>query len=135
MNEILRMIQEERVLIYIMTIVIMLDVITGVIKAVIEHDLKSCKFKEGILKKLYDYILCMIGVCLDYVLKVDYAGDICIYAMIAMEMYSCIENLREYVPIPEALSNALNVLQKQSDTPKVDTEVNDTPQDMEESEE
>ena len=79
MNEILKMIQEERVLIYVVTIVIMLDVITGVIKAVIEHDLKSCKFKEGILKKLYDYILCLIGVCLDYVLKVDYACAMCIY--------------------------------------------------------
>ena len=82
MNEILKMIQEERVLIYVLTIVIMLDVITGVIKAIIEHDLKSCKFKEGILKKLYDYILCLIGVCLDYVLKVDYACDMCIYAHI-----------------------------------------------------
>ena len=58
-----------------------------------------------------------------------------LYCLIAMEFYSCIENLREYVPIPEALSNALNVLQKQNDTPKVDTEVNDTPQDMYESEE
>ena len=110
MNEILRMIQEERVLIYILTIVIMLDVITGVIKAIIEHDLKSCKFKEGILKKLYDYILCLIGVCLDYVLKVDYAGDMCIYAMIAMEMYSCIENLRDYISVPDGIQKLLQTL-------------------------
>ena len=110
MNEILNMIQEERLLIYVLTIVIMLDVITGVIKAVIEHDLKSCKFKEGILKKLYDYILCLIGVCLDYVLKVDYACDMCIYAMIAMEMYSCIENLRDYIPVPDVIQKLLQTL-------------------------
>lgn len=110
MNEILKMIQEERVLIYVLTIVIMLDVITGVIKAVIEHNLKSCKFKEGILKKLYDYILCLIGVCLDYVLRVDYACDMCIYAMIAMEMYSCIENLRDYIPVPDGVQKLLQTL-------------------------
>ena len=110
MNEILNMIQEERVLIYVLTIVIALDIITGVIKAVIEHDLKSCKFKDGILKKFYDYILCLIGVCLDYVLKVDYACDMCIYAMIAMEMYSCIENLRDYIPVPDGVQKLLQTL-------------------------
>ena len=123
MNEILKMIQEERVLIYVLTIVIMLDVITGVIKAIIEHDLKSCKFKEGILKKLYDYILCLIGVCLDYVLKVDYACDICIYAMIAMEMYSCIENLRNYIPVPDGIQKLLQTLDNSYVGKTVDTEV------------
>lgn len=110
MEEILKMIQAERVLIYVLTIVIVLDIVTGVIKAIIEHDLKSCKFKEGILKKFYDYILCLIGVCLDYVLKVDYACNMCIYAMIAMEMYSCIENLRSYIPVPDGIQKLLQTL-------------------------
>lgn len=126
MNEILRMIQEERVLIYVLTIVIMLDVITGVIKAVIEHDLKSCKFKEGILKKLYDYILCLIGVCLDYVLKVDYAGDMCIYSMIAMEMYSCIENLRNYIPVPDGIQKLLQTLDNSYENKTLDAQIEET---------
>lgn len=110
MNEILQIIQEERILIYVLTIVIALDIITGVIKAVIEHDLKSCKFKEGILKKFYDYILCIIGACLDYVLKVDYACDMCVYAMIGMEIYSCIENVRVYIPVPDGIQKLLHTL-------------------------
>lgn len=126
MNEILSMIQEERVLIYVLTIVIMLDVITGVIKAVIEHDLKSCKFKEGILKKLYDYILCLIGVCLDYVLKVDYAFDMCIYAMIAMEIYSCIENLRNYITLPDGIQKLLQALDNSYAGKTVETEIEET---------
>ena len=123
MNEILKMIQEERVLIYILTIVSVLDDITGVIKAIIEHELKSCKFKEGILKKLYDYILCLIGVCLDYVLKVDYACDMCIYAMIAMEMYSCIENLRNYIPVPDGIQKLLQTLDNSYTGSTVETEI------------
>nr|DAG68986.1 MAG TPA: holin [Caudoviricetes sp.] len=110
MNELLKMIQEERVLIYVLTIVIILDITTGVIKAVIEHDLKSCKFKQGLLKKMYDYILVLIGICLDYVVKVDYAADMAIYAMIAMEMYSCIENLRNYIPVPDGIQKVLQTL-------------------------
>lgn len=126
MNEILNMIQEERVLIYVLTIVIALDIITGVIKAVIEHDLKSCKFKEGILKKFYDYILCLIGVCLDYVLKVDYACDMCIYAMIAMEMYSCIENLRNYIPVPDGIQKLLQTLDNSYVNKTVDAEIEES---------
>lgn len=126
MNEILSMIQEEKVLIYVLTIVIMLDVITGVIKAVIDHDLKSCKFKEGILKKLYDYILCLIGMCLDYVLKVDYAFDMCIYAMIAMEIYSCIENLRNYITVPDGIQKLLHTLDNSYAGKTVETEIEET---------
>lgn len=126
MNEILNMIQEERVLIYVLTIVIALDIITGVIKAVIEHDLKSCKFKEGILKKFYDYILCLIGGCLDYVLKVDYACDMCIYAMIAMEMYSSIENLRKYIPVPDGIQKLLQTLDNSYVNKTVDAKIEET---------
>lgn len=126
MNEILKMIQEERILIYVLTIVIALDIITGVIKAVIEHDLKSCKFKEGILKKSCDYILCLIGACLDYVLKVDYACDMCIYAMIAMEIYSCIENLRNYIPVPDGIQKLLQTLDNSYAGKTVDAEIEET---------
>lgn len=126
MNEILKIFQEERMLIYVLTIVIMMDIITGVIKAIIEHDLKSCKFKDGILKKLYDYILCLIGACLDYVLKVDYACDMCIYAMIAMEMYSCIENLRNYIPVPDGIQKLLHTLDNSYVNKTVDAEIEET---------
>ena len=110
MEEILKIISEERILLTVLTIMIVLDVITGLIKAVIEHDLRSAAFKTGLLKKIYDYILCLIGICLDYVLKVDYAADCCFYAMIAMEMYSCIENLGKYIPVPERISSLLATL-------------------------
>lgn len=135
MEDVIKLIQMNEGAIAVMSIAIALDIVTGCIKAVINHDLKSSRFKEGLLKKCYDYILVVIAFCLDFILKVNYVSMATLYCLIAMEFYSCIENLREYVPIPEALSKALDVLQKQSDTPKADTEVNDTPQDMEESEE
>lgn len=124
MEDVIKLIQMNEGAIAVMSVAIALDIVTGIIKAILSHDLKSSRFKEGMLKKCYDYILVVIAFCLDYILKVRYVGNATLYCLIAMEFYSCIENLREYVPIPEVLSNALNVLQKQ----------NDTPQDMDESE-
>lgn len=135
MENVIKLIQMNGAAIAVMSIAIALDIVTGVIKAILSHDLKSSQFKEGMLKKCYDYILVVIAFCLDYCLKVNYVSNATLYCLIAMEFYSCIENLREYVSIPETLSNALNVLQKQSDVPKMDDTVSDTPQDMDESEE
>lgn len=135
MGNVIKLVQMNGGTIAVMSIAIALDIVTGIIKAVLSHDLKSRCFKEGLLKKCYDYVLVMIAFCVDYILDVNYISNATLYCLIAMEFYSCIENLREYVPIPEALSNALNVLQKQSDTPNIDAEVNDVPQDMEEGEE
>ncbi len=112
MNEVIELINLNSGAVAVMSIAIMLDIITGVIKAIMEHDLKSSKFKQGLLKKSYDYILVVIAFCLDYLLKVNYVSNVSLYALIAMEFYSCLENLREYVPIPNALETALNVLQE-----------------------
>ena len=111
MSEVLTLINTNSSGVAIMSIAILLDIITGIIKAIMEHDLQSSKFKQGLLKKVYDYILVVIAFCLDYMLKVDYVSQTSLYCLIAMEFYSCIENLREYVPIPNALEKALNVLQ------------------------
>lgn len=135
MEDVIKLIQMNEKGIAVLSVAIALDIVTGIIKAILSHDLRSSKFKEGMLKKCYDYILVVIAFCLDYTLKVSYVSNATLYCLIAMEFYSCIENLREYVPVPEPLSNALNLLQKESDTPTADTEVDDTPQDMDESEE
>lgn len=116
MNEFIKIIQADQDFILVLSIAVLLDIVTGVIKAVINHDLKSRKFKEGMLKKILDYVAVIIAICLDYILKVDYISVTCLYAMIAMEFYSCIENLRVYIPIPEVIEKALNVLDNKVET-------------------
>lgn len=96
--------------IVILSIAVVLDMITGVIKAVISHDLKSSAFKQGLLKKCYDYVLVVIAVCLDFLLGVEYIATATLFCLIAMEFYSCVENLREYVPVPDVISKALDIL-------------------------
>lgn len=133
MNEFIKIIQADQDFILVMSIAVLLDILTGVIKAVINHDLKSCKFKEGLLKKILDYVAVIIALCLDYILKVNYISVTCFYAMIAMEFYSCIENLRVYIPIPKVLEKALNVLNDKAET--VDYVSRETNTEAEETEE
>lgn len=116
MTDVLELIRENAGFISVLSIAIACDIFTGVIKAIINHDLKSSKFKEGVLKKWLDYVLVVISFCLDYTLHTDYLSTATLYCLIAMEFYSCIENLRYYIPIPATIENALNVLQQKSDT-------------------
>lgn len=96
----------------VLSIAVVCDIFTGIVKAVLEHDLKSSRFKDGLLKKTLDYILVVIGCSLDIIMKSNYIGTACLYCLIAMEFYSCIENIRKYIPIPATIEKVLESLQK-----------------------
>ena len=99
----------------VLSVAVLCDIVTGLVKASLSHDLKSSKFKDGLLKKSLDYILVVIGTSLDVLCKTSYISSACIYCLIAMEFYSCIENLREYIPIPSAVTAVLDSLQKRGE--------------------
>ena len=99
----------------VLSVGVLCDIVTGLVKATLSHDLKSSKFKDGLLKKSLDYILVVIGTSLDVLCKTSYISSACIYCLIAMEFYSCIENLREYIPIPSAVTAVLDSLQKRGE--------------------
>lgn len=96
----------------VLSVAVVCDIFTGIVKAVLEHDLKSSRFKDGLLKKTLDYILVVIGCSLDIMMKSNYIGTACLYCLIAMEFYSCIENIRKYIPIPSTIEKVLESLQK-----------------------
>ena len=99
----------------VLSVAVLCDIVTGLVKATLSHDLKSSKFKDGLLKKSLDYILVVIGTSLDVLCKTNYISSTCIYCLIAMEFYSCLENLREYIPIPSAVTAVLDSLQKRGE--------------------
>ena len=99
----------------VLSVAVLCDIVTGLVKATLKNDLKSSKFKDGLLKKSLDYILVVIGTSLDVLCKTSYISSACIYCLIAMEFYSCLENLREYIPIPPAVTAVLDSLQKRGE--------------------
>lgn len=97
-------------------IAIILDYISGMIKAYSTKQLSSKIGFRGILKKLGILVLVMLAVLVDRV-----SGDtgavrtVVIYYFVANEGLSIIENLSIVgIPIPNGLKNALRIIRKES---------------------
>lgn len=95
-------------------VAIVLDYISGLIKAYNTKTLSSAIGFRGILKKVSILILVMLSVLVDRV-TIDNGGvrTLVIYYFVANEGLSIIENLAQAgMPIPKALKNALKVIKK-----------------------
>lgn len=115
MKEIENLLVQNQKALIIVSIAILLDVITGVIKATINKNLKSSEFRIGLMKKILDFVLIVIGFSLDYLLELTYVGQAVLYSIIAMEFYSVFENISEYIPIPNILKTLLDGMKKEAE--------------------
>lgn len=93
-------------------IAIVLDYISGIIKAYVNKDLSSRIGFKGLVKKVGVLLVVMLAVLIDKI-----TGDtgavrtLVIYYFVANEGLSIIENLAiAGVPIPDSIKNALKVL-------------------------
>lgn len=95
---------------------IILDFMSGVVKAYITKDLCSSIGFKGILKKVSILIIVMLSVLIDRVTGESGAiRTLVIYYFVANEGLSIIENLGEAgVPIPAIIKDSLKALRKES---------------------
>lgn len=97
----------------VLMIVMLLDIITGTLGALLKKDFKSTVFREGLFKKLLEVVLVVVGYLLDYTLSVEYIGTACMIMVIGMELYSIVfENMSEYIEIPDWLKNIIDCMRK-----------------------
>lgn len=98
-------------LIPVLMIVMLLDIITGTIGALLKKDFKSTIFREGLFKKLLELVLVIVGYLMDYTLSVNYIGNAVIVMVIGMELYSIVfENMTGYLDVPEWLRKLIENL-------------------------
>ena len=97
-------------------IAIVLDYISGIIKAFNTKQLSSKIGFKGILKKIGILVLVMLAVLVDRVSgNTGAIRTLVIYYFVANEGLSILENLGEAgIPIPNAIKKALKVLKDQS---------------------
>ena len=110
LDELKAIIQGNQKALIVMLVFIALDVITGVINAVIKQELNSTKLKEGLYHKLLELMLVIAGISLDFLLDANYITYAILIAFVAMEGISICENVGEYVPIPSVLKEVLEKL-------------------------
>lgn len=116
MSDIITLIQMNKKGLLVISIAIVLDIVSGVIKASLNGNLKSSEFRTGLLKKILDFVLVVVAFSLDYLLEVSYIGVATLYSLCAMEFYSVLENVKEYLPLPQAIVKALEVIQGKGDS-------------------
>ena len=97
-------------------VAIILDYVSGMIKAYNKKQLSSKIGFSGILKKIGILILVMLSVLVDRVTgNTGAIRTLVIYYFVANEGLSVLENLGESgIPIPNAIKKALKVLKDQS---------------------
>lgn len=91
----------------VMIAFIALDIVSGIIKAVIERELNSTKLKDGIYHKVLEIILVIVGVLLDFMLETNYIANAVLIALVGMEGISILENIGSYIPLPAVLKEVL----------------------------
>lgn len=93
-------------------VAIILDYISGIIKAYVNKDLSSKIGFEGLLKKVGVLLIVMLAVLVDKITgETGAIRTLVIYYFVANEGLSILENLAlAGVPIPESIKNALKVL-------------------------
>lgn len=95
-------------LILLLTIAIICDMVSGVIKAIVGKTYKSGNFRTGLLKKLLDYILVIVSIIVGYVLQINYIENGTVTVLIFMELSSIIENCRELISVPKQLETIVS---------------------------
>lgn len=93
-------------------VAIILDYISGIIKAYVNKDLSSKIGFKGLLKKVGVLVIVMLAVLVDRITgETGAIRSLVIYYFVANEGLSILENLAlAGVPIPESIKNALKIL-------------------------
>lgn len=83
-----------------------LDILTGLSKAVATGTLSSKKLKTGAMSKAAIWLVVSVSIVAQDYLGVDISSFVIGYYLI-MELVSVLENVSDYVPIPDKLKNLL----------------------------
>ena len=110
LDELRTIVQGNQKALFVMLIFIALDVVSGVVDAIIKHELNSTKLKEGIYHKLLELLLVIAGIALDWLLEADYITYSVLVSFVAMEGISILENVGSYIPLPDVLKEVLGKL-------------------------
>lgn len=96
-----------------------LDILTGISKALATGTLSSKKLKTGAMSKTAIWLVVFVSLVAQNYLAVDVTSYVIGYYLI-MELVSIVENVSDYIPIPDKLKNLLaqNQTAKKSEAKK-----------------
>lgn len=92
---------------FALVLFIALDVVSGVIKGFLNQQLNSKAMRDGLTKKVGIFCLATLSWALSQLTEFSPIYDsVCMFYVVE-EALSIIENLQDYIPIPDVLKKAL----------------------------
>lgn len=83
-----------------------LDFFTGFLNAVLKGNVQSKSMRRGIMYKILIWIVVTVAYLLSDIVKVNLLEPVIIF-YIFMEVISVLENILDYIPLPEQLKEIL----------------------------
>lgn len=97
-------------IIFVLLILIVFDITTGIINAVLNKEVDSTKMKNGITGKVYEIGICAICLLFDKLFNIDViCRGACLF-YIAQEFASILENTGTKISYPDFLKGILKKL-------------------------
>lgn len=112
----------QQTILIIVVVAVILDFITGITKAIYQKNIQSEKLRKTIPKIIGYCAVILIAVCLQIVFNIDFITKIICLFIIVIEFISVIENINNYVTIPQFLIKLLEDKKKELDKGGKDNE-------------
>lgn len=112
----------EQTILIIVFVAVILDFVTGITKAIYQKNIQSEKLRKTIPKIIGYCAVILIAVCLQIVFNIDFITKIICLFIIVVEFISVIENINNYVTIPQFLIKLLEDKKKELDEGGKDNE-------------
>jgi toxin secretion/phage lysis holin len=108
----------DRAMIILLTLII-IDYVTGLIRAAMKGELDSKVGARGIMKKVCMFVVVAVAVQIElFVGQPESLHNIVCYFYVVNEAISILENVGDYVPIPEELKRFINRLKDKDERVK-----------------
>lgn len=93
-------------------ILMVIDFITGAINAWVKKEFKTCKMRQGLVKKVGEFMTIVLGILFVYAISLpEYVLNLISLYVVLMELLSICENLGKLgVPIPKFIKHGLECL-------------------------
>lgn len=112
----------QQTILMVVFVAVILDFITGITKAIYQKNIQSEKLRKTIPKIIGYCAVILIAVCLQIVFNIDFITKIICLFIIVIEFISVIENINNYVTIPQFLIKLLEDKKKELDKGGKDNE-------------
>lgn len=99
-----------KLFIIVFSVLCLLDMITGILNAILAKELESHKLKTGLVGKIYEYCVIAVAYLLGKLFQLDQICIVTLVFYISQEGISILENTSKHIKYPKVILEVLKKL-------------------------